>query len=235
MTTDLSLQTYIRSRSVTDENSCWIWQGKPGKRGSGKYTRDSNTVIAHFGAWSAWHGPVPSSMRVKHHCQSRMCVNPEHLHLVKIKGLYAYDLEFIKENSVVNPSTDCWEWTDRLNGNGYATVAVGSGNVLMHRAALIASGVPIPSGYQACHKCDNRKCVNPSHLFVGTANDNQQDKVLKGRQSRGVHRWNALLDDQRVRLIRESTASARQIAEELGVSGALISAVRRRKVWRHVA
>ena len=74
----------------------------------------------------------------------------------------------------------CWEWTASLNQRGYGMFANCKDGQLAHRISLIWSGKDL-TGKMACHHCDNPKCVNPSHLFVGDAKSNMLDKVNKNR------------------------------------------------------
>ena len=75
----------------------------------------------------------------------------------------------------------CHIWTGLLNYKKYGWIQNNKKQVKAHRASYVIYNGEIPYGMLVCHRCDNPQCVNPAHLFLGTASDNEQDKMNKGR------------------------------------------------------
>lgn len=131
---------------------------------------------------------------------------------------------------------ECWPWTGPLGTAGYGQLGVAYRVVKgSHRIAWELTYGPIPPDLCVCHRCDNRLCCNPAHLFLGTPADNRADAVAKGRQARGERNGNAVLTSAKVLAIRsQPDRRGIDLAADLGVSPATVSSVRQRRVWRHI-
>ncbi len=113
---------------------------------------------------------------------------------MKKRGQQVFSVEErIKRNCVVDPVTKCWNWTGSLR-NGYGRMITGSRSdgtrksMSAHVASYIAFKRDISAGFIVCHSCDNKKCVNPQHLWLGTKKQNTLDMMNKGRWANGTHR-----------------------------------------------
>lgn len=139
------------------------------------------------------------------------------------------------------PHGDCHLWTASRHYNGYGKIYSGAplGKMLLaHRAAWQLAFGPIPEGMCVCHHCDNRKCVNPDHLFLGTKADNSADMVAKGRSHShsGSTNGNAKLTEADVRGIRGLLAqgvTGLELGRRYGVSPQQISRIKLGERWGH--
>ena len=141
----------------------------------------------------------------------------------------------------VKKGRKCWEWQGRCENDGYARIKRKGGGkqVFVHRLSWELANGSIPIGLSVLHKCDNRKCVRPSHLFLGTNTDNMQDMLKKGRanKARGERHGNAKLvegDVRRIRKLYGAGTTLREIAVEYGVTEMSVSRIVRRLRWAHV-
>lgn len=133
----------------------------------------------------------------------------------------------------VQQGEGCWEWQASLTAKGYGNF----GNPRLewggyaHRFSYLINVGEIPEGFFVCHTCDNRKCVRPSHLFLGTNQDNAQDMAQKGRH--GL----AKLTEEKVVYIRSEYRkgkSGKELAKEFGINATTISRALTGKTWTHV-
>ena len=91
-------------------------------------------------------------------------------------------LEYIQRRIIINSETECWEWTGTIGRDGYGKAKRSGKIIRAHRLSYSFYKGEIPPSFHVCHSCDNPKCVNPSHLWVGTHLQNEMDKTLKGRR-----------------------------------------------------
>ena len=141
---------------------------------------------------------------------------------------------YIEDRSIPEPNSGCLLWTLAYYPNGYGHASYRGLETCAHRVSWQLHCGPIADGLHVCHKCDNRACVNPDHLFLGTPQDNAADKVAKGRHPRGVMKCNAKLSEDTVRAIRSSELGGRDLARFYGVTESAIRQIKKRKTWAHV-
>jgi hypothetical protein len=136
---------------------------------------------------------------------------------------------------IPEPNSGCWLWCGAIAGGGYGIFWINRRNDTAHRAAYeIFTGEEVPAGLFVCHGCDNRLCVNPEHLFLGTPADNSRDRDTKGRQAKGEQFARSAINAATVRLILSSPLHDTEWATKLGVTKGTINHIRHRRNWRHV-
>lgn len=143
----------------------------------------------------------------------------------------------LEERSMVNPVTGCVEWLGYKNEDGYGVIRVGRKMVRTHRAVWQAEYGLIPLGMNVLHRCDNPSCINLGHLFLGTQAENVADMISKKRNSPNIGETNGRvkLTEEQVLGIRRDSRFQKQIAADYGVNQTLVSMIKRRVAWSHVA
>lgn len=149
---------------------------------------------------------------------------------ISIKLLNPYQRAKIQrqfyDKSVINKNSGCWDWIASFGGTGYGQFGDGNKPIGAHRVSYLIHIGLIPEGMFVCHKCDNRKCVNPSHLFLGTRQDNMDDMKLKNRQSRGEKHPSTKLSDNDVDIIKTSSLTNKELGFKFGVHPRYIWAIK---------
>lgn len=139
----------------------------------------------------------------------------------------------------VSHDNKCWEWKAGLMGNGYGQFRPHRDDQqlntrLAHKLSWIFSFGDIPKGLSVLHRCDNPKCVNPSHLFLGTQADNLKDMRDKERGAMGSCNGMSKLTEDQVRSIHKDGRRRSEISKEFGVSMSVISNIKNHRVWKHL-
>lgn len=136
---------------------------------------------------------------------------------------------------------DCWEWVGSKYPSGYGSIRYKKKVEGAHRVSWELKNGPITNGLWVLHKCDNRPCVNPNHLFLGTCRDNVDDMVKKGRNHipymRGEKNGMSKLTAEKVLRIRELFllgATRREITEQYDLTYEHICSIIRGDKWSHI-
>lgn len=136
---------------------------------------------------------------------------------------------------------DCWWWTKGCFVRGYGSINYCKRSVYVHRlAAHLWLDFDINSDLKVCHKCDNPKCFNPDHLFIGTQRDNFNDMCNKKRRNIvfGSNHGNTLLTEENIleirKLWKEEKLCQRKIAKKFYISQSTTCAIINRKTWSHL-
>ncbi len=134
---------------------------------------------------------------------------------------------------------ECWIWAAGLDADGYGRFTGTIHGQQHHRAPRFAWALangPIPAAMLVCHRCDNPRCVNPAHLFLGSESDNMRDKISKGRHNmpRGEEHFRARITEEEAKLILADPRPYAQIAADYGIEASTVSSVKNRQSWAHL-
>jgi hypothetical protein len=163
------------------------------------------------------------------------------------KGVYARESlrsRFLRRFTKAGPPHPCggrcWVWLGRVRYDGYGVIDVDREETGAHRVSYALFVGPVPASLAVLHRCDNRRCVNPGHLFLGTNTDNSFDMVAKDRQAKGEGVGTSKLTEQQVREarrlyhFRQRGSGTHALARRFGVSQSTIWAAINGMQWRHV-
>lgn len=138
----------------------------------------------------------------------------------------------------------CWPWQGARTGNDYGYIRLNGIRFAAHRLAYALTNGAIPKDLFVCHRCDNPRCCNPAHLFLGSASDNTRDSVAKGRwhmpakKRVGSKHGRAKIDERQAIEIRRAyttgSVSQEQLASRYHISERSIYGIIARKTWKHV-
>jgi len=162
---------------------------------------------------------------------------PCHHHASPLRTFETVFLQHADKTPGWGPNGDCWRWTGTV-ASGYGTFKMAYVTRRAHRISWeIHNGHPLPKGKDALHTCDYALCVNPSHLYPGTNEDNSRDRVSRNRQSRGENQFSAKLTNEQVLEIRRRLANgevAYALTKVYKVSHPTIMKIKKRIRWKHI-
>jgi len=140
--------------------------------------------------------------------------------------------------SRVHKTDTCWLWMGTITTGGYGRIQVNCKLICTHRLSWEMRYGKIPKGMFALHKCDVPNCVNPNHLYIGTTQDNMNDKVNRGRSPRGESHGNNRLKESQIRSIRKINSfdifTQAEIGKIFSVARETTRDIINKKIWKHV-
>lgn len=171
---------------------------------------------------------------------------------IELSGCAKTPTKRLFEKAVKNDETGCLEWIAASVPFGYGVIAYKGKQQYAHRVAWQLKNGDIPSGMYVLHKCDNPRCINTDHLFLGTLSDNTQDMIKKNRQrlnpATGNRNWmsknghlfsgeknpssklcKSTVDE--IKHLGSNNLTQKQIAEIIGVSRATVGRILRGESW----
>lgn len=245
---------YSRTNITSDPEDCWLWQGSRTKQGYGEIRINDKTKNTHRVIFEVLKGKIPKNYIIKTICGNYGCINLDHLiakkrnraiikrnerkkpRLLKETNFVLTTKNIFFKNVLLPNENGCMEWKN-LKINTYGRIKYNNKSGLAHRFSYELFVGKIPENMCVLHKCDNRKCVAPDHLFLGTIADNDRDRDLKNRQCRGEKQWGAKLTEKDVKEIKiklKNGMSHSKIAKQYNVTKQAITRISTNKNWRYI-
>lgn len=130
----------------------------------------------------------------------------------------------------------CWNWNGVINTDGYGMACYQGEQVRAHRLSLLNHLGLEGSELLALHHCDNRRCINPDHLYLGTNQDNSNDMVNRDRANplRGEDSALSKITEEQAASILIDTRPHQKIAEDHSVSKSTVSSIKTGRRWKHI-
>ena len=158
------------------------------------------------------------------------------------EATYKEKLEKIRENfenMVIKNKEGCWDWKGSFASRGYGKITAFSPKrqITHHRASWLLHVGEIPKGMFVLHKCDNKRCCRPSHLYLGSHKKNMKDMTERNKQALGEKHGCAKLTEENVKEIKKQLLyglSGVDIAKKYNVSSTAIYWIKNNKTWKHI-
>jgi len=147
-------------------------------------------------------------------------------------ALSNYNLDRFWKNIDKQSDDKCWNWIGKLSKGGYGNFWIKDLSDKAHRISWFINYGELPPKIFVCHHCDNRKCVNPKHLFLGTSSDNNKDRAKKGRSAKPIWCIPKLNNEQKEELIKRylNGESQRKLAKFYNINQRLVWQIIHKKI-----
>ena len=228
-------------------NSCWNWTDRLGPDGRpivlwAISNQRYNTGRKKYKTYTVRQltlkivGRSINGRRIHSQCKNNLCINPDHLFSGNENRFWN------KVHKLNETHGGCWIWLAGENPKGYGIFTLSEHGkketIYAHRYSWqIKYGRKLPTVVLVCHKCDNPRCVNPDHMFIGNASDNIEDMCNKNRQSRGEQINTCKLSEEKVKQIRAAHTrgiSVKDLSALYQVSTANIYCIIKKSTWKHI-
>ncbi len=223
-----SLDERLKKHIINHPSGCWFWNGAHINYSAVIYNPAGQKRVKPL-LLKKYRPEVTIDGNLKSGCGNHKCINPFHI----ITREEAFN------NSIsINKETDCWEWTGQLK-EGYGCFSFQGKEKLVHRVMYERHKGAIPPKHNICHSCDNPKCVNPKHLWLGTQADNILDMIKKGRDRKAFgeknHAAKITEDDvKNIRLKYKEGMNMSSISRLLNFPYPIVLRVCKNETWKHV-
>ncbi len=212
-------------------SGCILWLGSKSTKGYVVFWFAGKECYAQNFIYEKIFGKISNDSVVKHTCGNRICCNPEHLKILSDEERFWSKVDKKGED-------DCWNWTAMKNKKRYGNFTVNIRTIQVHRYSYELTYGKIPEGVNVCHKCDNKLCVNPKHLFLGTQKDNMEDMVKKGRSLKGEKNNSSKLTDKDIieiiEMYKNKSIPVKTISQKYNVNYQTIREICRGLRWKHI-
>lgn len=227
------------TEKTNDTYGCWDWKGFLDKSGLPVIRIVDNEKLKEYSPRKVSVYLSGADISEKKHCLAKcgnkLCVNPEHLVL-------GDEARFWSRVQKLSEPDSCWIWIGAEDKNGYGKFKISSGGkdiyIRAHRYSWkLYTGRRPPDSLLICHKCDHPRCVNPHHLFLGTNQDNVDDRQAKGRGAKGETNGFAKLTEEQVLKMRQLYSQGEKVINISDKFNSGISTIRDiifGRTWKHL-
>lgn len=244
MTKNEHLKRFYSFVDKKSSNECWLWKGslKILFGDNGHFQMNGKHYYTRRASWILHYGEIPVNMNVLNICKNKLCVNPNHLTLVnkdEMKDVLCPLESRFWNNVDKRGENECWEYKGTPSQT-YPVIRRHGKQIRASRFSYELHYGSIPKGLLVCHRCDNPRCVNPAHLFLGTAKDNANDMINKGRWNgaKGEQVKGSRFKEADIQFIRQcdldKSMSVEQLAKKYGVYKYYIRKIQRKEYWKWV-